>query len=111
MINYYDPNRFISKQTLARLADVSPRTFARYLKTRRHVLEAMGVRLQAQKLPPKAVQYICEDYCIDLPPELQDQRALDRSPIYQHLIHALQTSHLERLLENIAKMPPKPDKV
>ena len=111
MINLYDSHRFISKRTLAELADVSPRTFARYLQTRHHVLEAMGVSPKAQKLPPMAVQYICEDYCIDLPPELQDQQALNRSPIYQHFIQALQTSHLEDLLENIAKLPTKSDKV
>ena len=81
MINYYDRNRFISKSTLARLADVSPRTFARYLSTRRHILDAMGISPKAQKLPPRAVRYICEDYCIDLPPSLQDQPALNASPI------------------------------
>lgn len=81
MINYYDKNRFISKSTLARLADVSPRTFARYLSTRRHILDAMGISPKAQKLPPRAVRYICEDYCIDLPPELQDQQALNASPL------------------------------
>jgi hypothetical protein len=36
---------------------------------------------KAQKLPPYAVRYICEDYCIDLLPELQDQQALNASPI------------------------------
>ena len=71
MINNYDKNRFISKSTLARLAGVSPRTFRRYLATRRHILDAMGISPKAQKLPPQAVRYICEDYCIDLPPELQ----------------------------------------
>ena len=81
MINYYDKNRFISKSTLARLADVSPRTFSRYLQSRRHVLDAMGISPKAQKLPPQAVRYICEDYCIDLPPELQNQQALKTSPI------------------------------
>ena len=81
MINLYDSHRYVSKSELARLAGVSPRTFERYLKTRRHVLDAMGVSPFAQKLPPKAVQYVCEDYCIDLPPELQDQRALSASPI------------------------------
>ena len=75
MVNFYDKNRFISKSELARLADVSPRTFARYLATRRHILDAMGISPKAQKLPPQAVRYICEDYCIDLPPELQDQKA------------------------------------
>ena len=81
MINYYDKNRFISKSTLAHLADVSPRTFARYLATRRHILDAMGISPKAQKLPPQAVRYICEDYCIDLPPALQDQSALAASPL------------------------------
>ena len=81
MINYYDKNRFISKRELARLADVSPRTFSRYLATRRPILDAMGISPKAQKLPPQAVKYICEDYCIDLPPDLQDQSALNASPI------------------------------
>ena len=81
MINFYDKNRFISKSLLAKLADVSPRTFARYLATRRHILDAMGISPQAHKLPPQAVKYICEDYCIDLPPNLQDQKALNSSPL------------------------------
>jgi len=66
MINHYDKNRFISKRTLARMADVSPRTFARYLATKREVLEKFGVSPKAKKLPPQVVRYICEDYCIDL---------------------------------------------
>ena len=70
MVNHYDKHRFISKKELARLADVSPRTFSRYLATRREQLSAMGVSPKAQKLPPYAVRYICEDYCIDLSPEL-----------------------------------------
>ena len=81
MVNFYDKNRFISKSELARLADVSPRTFSRYLATRRHILDAMGISPKAQKLPPQAVRYICEDYCIDLPPDLQDQQALNASPL------------------------------
>ena len=68
MSNNYDRYRFISKAELARLANVSPRTFTRYLATKRQVLNAMGVSPKAQKLPPQAVRYICEDYCIDLPP-------------------------------------------
>ena len=86
MINYYDKNRFISKKQLAKLADVSPRTFSRYLATRRHILDAMGISPKAQKLPPQAVKFICEDYCIDLPPDLQDQKALNASPL-KDLIH------------------------
>ena len=86
MINYYDKNRFISKSELARLADVSPRTFCRYLASRRHILDAMGISPKAQKLPPQAVKYICEDYCIDLPPDLQDQATLQASPIRDIII-------------------------
>ena len=32
------------------------------------------------------VRYICEDYCIDLPPELQDQQALNASPLRDIII-------------------------
>jgi hypothetical protein len=31
----------------------------------------MGISPKAQKLPPPAVRYLCEDYCIDLPSSLQ----------------------------------------
>jgi len=58
MINHYDKNRFISKRTLARMADVSPRTFARYLATKRQILEKFGVSPKAKKLPPQVVRYI-----------------------------------------------------
>ena len=88
MINYYDKNRFISKKKLAKLADVSPRTFSRYLATRRHILDAMGISPKAQKLPPQAVKFICEDYCIDLPPDLQDQKALNASPLKDLILTA-----------------------
>ena len=90
MINFYDKHKFINKSTLAKLAGVSPRTFRRYLATRRHILDAMGISPKAQKLPPQAVRYICEDYCIDLPPELQDQEALSHSPLYRNFLRALQ---------------------
>ena len=67
MVNYYDKHLFISKKKLAELAGVSERTFRRYLATRRHILDEMGISPKAQLLPPQAVKYICEDYCIDLP--------------------------------------------
>ena len=59
------------KSELARLAGVSDSTFRRYLNTRRDVLAQMGVSPMAKKLPPKAVKYISEDYCIDLPDEME----------------------------------------
>ena len=90
MINFYNKNRFVSKHELAKLAGVSDRTFCRYLKSRRHILDAMGVDPHARLLPPQAVKYLCEDYCIDLPEELQDERALRASTLYQNLIRELQ---------------------
>ena len=90
MVNYYDKKRFISKSTLARLADVSPRTFSRYLATRREILKIFGVTPKTQKLPPYAIRYICEDYCIDLPRNMQDQQVIDKSPLYRNLVRELQ---------------------
>ena len=90
MVNYYDKHLFISKKKLAELAGVSRYTFSRYLKSRRHILEAMGVSPLARLLPPQAVKYVCEDYCIDLPEELQNKKVCDMSPIFQKLIRELQ---------------------
>ena len=55
------------KSELARLAGVSANTFRRYLNSRRDVLASMGVTPKAQTLPPKAVKFIIEDYCIEFP--------------------------------------------
>ena len=55
------------KHELAELAGVSTRTFRRYLATRRPILTAMGISPHARLLPPQAVRFISEDYCIDLP--------------------------------------------
>ena len=54
------------KSELAKLAGVSNSTFYRFLKTRRPVLEAMGISIYAKKLPPDTVKYLSEEYCIDL---------------------------------------------
>ena len=106
MINYYDKHLFISKKKLAELADVSRYTFSRYLKSRRHILENMGVSLHARLLPPQAVKYICEDYCIDLPPELQNQQVLQNSPIYRNLIRELQmTTYFNGEWTRITEIP------
>ena len=102
MINYYDKHKFISKKQLAKLAGVSDRTFSRYLQSRRHILDAMGVLPNARLLPPQAVKYVCEDYCIDLPPSLQDQQALNASPI-RNLIY-------ECWLEDLLNVPQKEQK-
>ena len=106
MINYYDKHRFISKKKLAELAGVSPRTFCRYLQTRRHILDAMGIPPNARLLPPQAVKYICEDYCIDLPRNLQDQQVIDKSPIYKNLVRELQmTTFFEGEWVRVTQIP------
>lgn len=59
------------KSELARLAGVSASTFRRYLNSRRDVLAKMGVSPRTKMLPPKAVKFVVDDYCIDLPDEMQ----------------------------------------
>lgn len=58
--------KFISKRELARMAGVSERTLSRYIHARQHVLSEMGIPPKARLLPPQAVKYLCEDYCIDI---------------------------------------------
>ncbi len=59
------------KSELARLAGVSTNTFRRYLNSRREVLAEMGVTPRSQTLPPRAVRYVVDDYCIDIPEEMK----------------------------------------
>ena len=59
------------KSELARLAGVSANTFRRYLNSRRGVLAEMGVSPRAKTLNPKAVQFVIDDYCIDVPEKMQ----------------------------------------
>ena len=54
------------KSELAERAGVSMRTFSRYIASRRQTLQDMGVSPHTQLLPPNAVQYISNDYGIDL---------------------------------------------
>ena len=107
MVNFYDKKRFISKSTLAKLAGVSYRTFSRYLKTRQPVLDMMGIPPKAQLLPPRAVRFVCEDYCIDLPEQMQDQDDLDKTQLYKNVLIYLQ--HWEN--ENFEKMRLKAKKI
>ena len=58
------------KSELARLAGVSANTFRRYLNSRRDVLAEMGVTPRAKTLPPRAVKFVVDDYCIDVPDEM-----------------------------------------
>jgi hypothetical protein len=107
MINYYDKNRFVSKGELARLAGVSRRTFSRYLQSRQHILTALGVNPKSKLLPPQAVKYLCEDYCIDLPPQLQDRQVLNSSPLYKQLVRELQMhTQINGKWTRITEIPP-----
>ena len=72
------------KSELAKLAGVSSRTFRRYLATRRAILTEMGVSPFARKLPPQAVHYISEDYCIDLPDSVAIKIIYRVVPRYQN---------------------------
>ena len=54
------------KSKLAEKADVSDRTFSRWLHQHRPQLEQMGVSPHAHLLPPHAVKYVCEEYGIIL---------------------------------------------
>ena len=57
-----------SKFELAEAAGVSADTLRRWLKSDRAFFEAHGISLQAKVLPQIAVKYLCEKYCIELPP-------------------------------------------
>ena len=106
MVVFYDKHKFISKKKLAELAGVSSRTFSRYLQSRRHILDAMGVSPNARLLPPQAVKYVCEDYCIDLPRNMQDQQVIDKSPLYKNLIRELQlTTYFDGKWMKVTEIP------
>ena len=77
---------------------------SRYLASRREILKIFGVSSKAQKLPPYVVRYICEDYCIDLPPELQDQQALNASPIRDIILRSWEE---EQKMKNISRLSDK----
>lgn len=60
--------RAMYKWQLAELAGVSTRTFARWLQHPIHAqaLQAMGVSTRNKLLPPSAVRYIADTFCIEV---------------------------------------------
>ena len=62
-------NRTYKKSELAILADVSYSTFYRYLCTCRKDLAQLGSPLKAHTLRGEALEYVCRNYNITLPPE------------------------------------------
>ena len=56
----------MTKQQLADKAGVSLGTLNRWCKPLHKDLEALGVRPNARLLPPIAVKFIADKFCIDL---------------------------------------------
>jgi hypothetical protein len=56
----------IYKYELASAAGVSSRTFRRWLYAHRDELLKMGVKCTDKILPPRAAEWICREYGIDL---------------------------------------------
>ena len=54
------------KSELADAAGVSLSTFSSWLRTDTEALRQMGVSERTKLLPPVAVSYLCEKYCIDI---------------------------------------------
>lgn len=54
------------KSELADVAGVSTRTFTRWIQQHQSQLADMGVTSKTQLLPPKAVRYLSDIYCIEL---------------------------------------------
>jgi len=53
------------KYLLAEAAGVNYRTFQRWLSQNQSKLAELGAKPRSRILPPKAVQWICEQYGID----------------------------------------------
>ena len=54
------------KYELANAAGVSTNTFRRWLNENSSKLARFGVKRRSQMLPPRAVQWVCQEYGIDL---------------------------------------------
>ena len=58
--------RSMLKSELAAAAGVSRATFRRWLQSDAEHLRSLGVKPSAKILPPRAVNYLIDKYCIDL---------------------------------------------
>ena len=56
----------MSKSQLAAAAGVSMRTFQRWLVRHSEELALLGVKPRDKLLPPGAVKFVVEQYCIDI---------------------------------------------
>ena len=57
------------KSELARAAGVSRDTFRKWLQQDRQQLASCGMLPRSRLVPPRAVEYLCEKYCIILDDE------------------------------------------
>ncbi len=51
---------------LADMAGVSKRTLQRWMLRHRPALLQLGYRPQDKFIPPRALQYLCHEFCIDV---------------------------------------------
>jgi len=58
--------KFYYKSEVAEKAGVSPRTLMRYINRNLDQLIPLGYRPQDKFIHPKALEWICREYCIDL---------------------------------------------
>ena len=58
--------RAMYKSELAEAAGVSKRTFSRYVKLQQPELDKLGISPKTQLLPPKGVELLCDNLCIDI---------------------------------------------
>ena len=58
----------MTRQQIACCAGVTVKTLSKWMKPYRKELEALGLRPGMIVLPPVIVKYICDKFCIDIPP-------------------------------------------
>ena len=66
------------KSELAQAAGVSLPTFRRWLLSDQEALRQMGVSPSTKILPPVAVRYLCEKYCIDIDWATQNEKKKEK---------------------------------
>lgn len=59
-------NEFISKSQIRQMANCPRRTFSRWVKLQQPELSKMGISPKAQKLPPYAAEFLCQQLNIEL---------------------------------------------
>lgn len=58
--------RRIYKSDIARAAGVTSRTLARWMRVHRDNLVSLGLQPTDKSIPPRALQYICHEYGVEM---------------------------------------------